>query len=89
MRGFQAAGELRSGQCICRLTSKETPKAITRGSDRAYRTLAEHQAARNTCNTGNPERHLDASHDAAKRIDAVMNPAQSEQLQSQLQSESE
>jgi hypothetical protein len=77
MRGFQA-GELCSGQCICQQTSKETPKPITRRSDTAYRTLAEHQGARNTCNTGKPESHLDVSHDAGKRVDEVMNPAQSE-----------
>jgi hypothetical protein len=78
MRGFQAAGELCSGQCICRLTSKETPQATTRRNDTANRTLAEHQGARNTCNTGKPESHLDVSYGAGKRIDAVMNPAQSE-----------
>ena len=77
MRGFQAE-ELCSGQCICRLTSKETPKAITRRSDTVYRTLAEYQGARNTRNTGKPESHLDVSHGAGKRVDEVVNPAQSE-----------
>ena len=79
MRGFRAR-ELCSGQCICRQTRGEKPRAITR-RDRAYRTLPTHQGARYACNTGKPDSRVRrvARHRHANR--AMMNPAQSKQVQ--------